>query len=93
MPPKAAGRSDIFQTEPIDVRFMSQYIPKEWKLWECASGERQMVETLREDGFDVISTDKLSGEGSGSWFYAAWFCKDIPFPESNKIGSIYKGDS
>ena len=159
----------MFQTPANAVRYISKYIPKEWKLWECASGESQIIDALIEDGFEVMGTDILSGfdflsslmplpefdciftnppysikdawlqrcfdigkpfalllpitalgeqervrmyseygidiflvperinfgtpsgEGSGSWFYTAWFCKGIPFPESNKIGHIYKG--
>jgi hypothetical protein len=170
MPPKKSGSSDHFQTDPSDVRFMSQFLPKEWVIWENACGQGKIVSTLKEDGFEVIGTDVMqgfdfisplipppenfdciftnppysikdewlqrcydigkpfallmpitalgeqervkmynkygvdvllpparinfgtpSGEGSGSWFYAAWFCKGIPFPEENKIGNIYGG--
>lgn len=61
MPPKAAGRSDIFQTPPHAVRMLSGFIPKEWKIWEPACGEGQIVNTLREEGRRVIDTDIQTG--------------------------------
>lgn len=174
MPPKKAGSSDIFQTPPHAVRYITPYMPKEWLIWECASGEGQIVNTLREDGYRVTGTDILqgfdflsalspvpkfdciltnppyslkdqwlercfyldkpfalllpitalgeqnrvkmykehgiqivlppsrinfgtpSGEGSGSWFYTAWFCKGLDLPnqitvaESPKETNVYK---
>lgn len=61
MPPKAAGRSDIFQTPPHAVRYLTPFIPKEWKIWECACGQNQIVDTLRADGYDVHGTDISNG--------------------------------
>lgn len=170
MPPKKAGSSDIFQTPANAVRYISPCVPKEWKIWECAAGESQIVDTLTEDGYEVIGTDILSGfdflsplmpppefdcivtnppyslkdqwlercfelakpfalllpitalgeqgrvkmytdygidvvlpperinfgtpsgEGSGAWFYAAWFCKGLKHPRGTLLGHIYKGD-
>jgi hypothetical protein len=158
MPPKAAGRSDIFQTPPSAVRYITPFIPKSWRIWESARGQGQIVQVLQEDGYSVIGTDiadgfdftdtllpvpefdciltnppysikdewlqrcyglgkpfalllpitalgeqgrvKMyrengiqlvlpperinfgtpSGEGSGSWFYAAWFCHGLDLP-------------
>lgn len=61
MPPKKAGMSDHFQTPAHATRYITPYIPKEWKIWECASGKGQIVDTLEEEGYDVISTDVLHG--------------------------------
>lgn len=160
MPPKGAGRSDIFYTPPEAIRYITPYVPKHWKIWECAdANEGNIVQTLRADGYDVVGTDILngfdflsplmpapdfdciltnppysikdqwlqrcydigkpfalllpitalgegervsmykkygiqlllppgrinfgtpSGEGSGSWFYSAWFCHGLDFPQ------------
>jgi len=61
MPPKAAGRSDIFQTPAHAVRYVTRFIPKNWKIWENACGEGQIVNTLKEDGYQVTGTDVLQG--------------------------------
>lgn len=61
MPPKAAGRSDIFQTPPYAVRYITPFIPKLWKIWEPACGEGQIVDTLRTDGYDVQGSDIQQG--------------------------------
>lgn len=159
MPPKAAGRSDIFHTPDWPIDSLVRYLPKEWKLWESADhNEGRIVQRLRHHGYDVTGTDILngfdflsplmpppefdaivtnppysikdkwlqrcydlgkpfallmpitamgeqeryrmykkygisilmlpervdfvtpSGEGSGAWFYCAWFCWNIPLP-------------
>jgi len=61
IPPKKSGSSDMFQTPPHAVRCITKYIPKEWKIWESACGEGQIVDTLKEDGYDVTGTDVLGG--------------------------------
>jgi len=61
MPPKAPGRSDIFQTPAYAVRYLTPFIPKAWKIWESACGQNQIVDTLREDGYHVTGTDISTG--------------------------------
>ena len=62
MPPKAAGRSNHFWTPPEAVRYITPHIRKEWRVWECAdANEGNIVQTLREDGYDVVGTDILNG--------------------------------
>jgi len=61
MPPKAAGRSDIFQTPSWPVEAILEYIPKDWLIWEPACGEGLMVETMKNQGYDVIGTDIMNG--------------------------------
>lgn len=57
MPPKSAGRSDVFQTPAYATRYITPFIPKSWKIWESACGQNQIVDTLRADGYDVTGTD------------------------------------
>lgn len=62
MPPKKSGSSDIFRTPSHAVRYITPYIPKEWKIWECADdNEGNIVQTLRADGYEVTGTDILNG--------------------------------
>jgi len=61
MPPKAAGRSDIFQTPPSSITPLLQFIPQHWKIWESAAGGGNIVETLKTSGYDVFGTDILNG--------------------------------
>lgn len=160
MPPKKSISSDIFRTPKEAIRMITPYVPKHWKIWECADDNHgRIYQTLTEDGYEVIGTDIIngfdflspiakppefdciltnppysikddwiqrcydlgkpwalllpltalgeqervgmykkygiqillppgrinyetpSGEGSGSWFYSAWFCHGLPLPE------------
>lgn len=60
-PPKRAGSSDIFQTPKSAVDVILPFIPKHWKIWECACGEGQIVRTLSDAGYHVIGTDIMGG--------------------------------
>lgn len=161
MPPKAAGRSNHFQTPDWAVDILARYIIKMGRpqIWECAEGSGNIVNRLKHHKFDVIGTDIMhgfdflsplmpppdfdviitnppysikdkwlqrcfdigkpfallmpitalgeqerfkmykkygiqlimlpqrvdfetpSGEGSGAWFYCAWFCHGLPLDE------------
>lgn len=62
MPPKAAGRSDIFQTaHSWPVKAVLEFIPHDWTIWEPACGAGRMVETMEEEGHTVIASDILGG--------------------------------
>lgn len=61
MPDKAPGRSNIFQTDPVDVRPLIPFIPKHWHIWENACGEGQIVSFLRGEGYKVTGTDIQGG--------------------------------
>ena len=61
MPPKASGRSDIFQTPSWPVEAILEYIPLNWTIWEPACGEGQIVNTMQKKGFNTIGTDILRG--------------------------------
>jgi len=61
MPPKGAGRSDIFYTPESAILPVIEYIPKGFKIWECAQGEGYMVDVFRSHGFDCIGTDETEG--------------------------------
>ncbi len=61
MPPKGAGRSDIFQTERGAVGIVLPYIPRSWTIWESACGQRQIVRDIEDDGRKVVGTDIADG--------------------------------
>lgn len=61
MPPKAAGRSNIFQTPDHATGYILPFLKPEWTVWECASGQHQIVRVLEGAGHKVVATDILSG--------------------------------
>lgn len=63
MPPKAGGRPNKFQTldAPLAVSYVTRFLPKQWKIWECAAGQGRIVSALEAEGFKVIATDLESG--------------------------------
>lgn len=52
-----------------------------------ALGEQKRVKMYKKEGIQVLLPEKRlqfippNGEGSGSWFYAAWFCSGFGFPQ------------
>jgi len=63
MPPKAAGRSDIFQTKDADMAIacLAPYIPQSWRIWECAAGQGRLVNALEARGYAVEASDIDTG--------------------------------
>lgn len=61
MPPKKSGSSDIFGTPIEEIHRMIPFLPKEWKIWENASGDGRIVKELRASGYQVIGTDIMDG--------------------------------
>jgi len=56
------GSSDDFQTPPYALNPLLEYIPKDWVVWECAAGEGYLSAALSRLGYEVISTDILTGQ-------------------------------
>lgn len=66
---KKKGQSDDFQT-PVDaLEILLQYIKKEWLIWECASGNGNLVRGFEEQGYSVIGTDIKQGR---EFDFLAW---------------------
>jgi len=57
-PPLMNGRPDNFQTPRIAWEYLKPHIKKEWRIWECAWGEGQLFNFMKEDGFSVVGSDK-----------------------------------
>lgn len=60
-PPKAAGRSDIFQTPDWPIDTILRYVPKHWKIWEPAAGQGNIITRVRALGYHAEGTDILHG--------------------------------
>lgn len=55
--PAVQGASDDFQTPGIAIKPLLPFIPKDWLIWECASGRGNLVKEFRNYGYDVLGTD------------------------------------
>lgn len=62
-PPKAAGRSDHFQTPDWPVDALVPYLKRLGRpqIWESAQGKGQIVRRLEHHEFDVVGTDVMHG--------------------------------
>jgi hypothetical protein len=61
--PKTMGASGDeshgdFQTDPAALEPLFYYIPKSWRVWECAAGDGNLVRGFEEAGYTVFGTDK-----------------------------------
>ena len=68
--------SDHFQTPPWALAPILDYLNPEWKIWEPAAGEGNMVRTLQARGHRVWGTDLESGYDFLRWQPPAhlWDC-------------------
>jgi hypothetical protein len=55
------GSPDDFQTPKEALLPLIPFIKKEWTIWECAEGKGNLVQGLKEFGFNVIGSDILTG--------------------------------
>ena len=56
-----ANKFDDFQTPPKALTPLLPYLPKDWVIWECACGRGFLTKYLVERGYQVISSDILTG--------------------------------
>ncbi len=62
-PPLNIVSSNDFQTPPIAIIPLLQYIPLEWTIWECATGQGNLVNAFWAYGYkNIIATDIQTGE-------------------------------
>lgn len=64
MPPKGVARPDDFQTLNAEgeLRRLEPFVPKSWKIWECAKGKGYLETGIRSLGYDVFGTDIKDGD-------------------------------
>jgi hypothetical protein len=58
-PPMMKGRPDDFQTPPEALWPLMDLLEPDWTIWECASGEGNLVRAMTGWGWPVIGTDIL----------------------------------
>jgi len=66
-PPMKQGSRDDFQTPPEALKPLLKYLKPNWTIWECASGEGNLVKEFKNKGFHVIGSDIHSGKDFLSW--------------------------
>ncbi len=61
-PPMMNGRPNDFQTPPYALDPLIPYLPKDWRIWECACGKGYLVKRLQELGYNTVGTDIATGQ-------------------------------
>lgn len=57
------GRPDNFQTPKEAIDILVPFLNKNWQIWECAWGQGNLYQFLRQYGFSVLGTDKNGEAG------------------------------
>jgi hypothetical protein len=61
-PPLRQGGKDDFQTPSSALDPLYKFLKPGWTIWECATGKGNLTRAMRKKGYNVISTDILSGK-------------------------------
>ena len=56
-PPLKSNSSDDFQTPYQALQPLFKYLKKDWTIWECASGNGNLVDEFKRQGYQTIGTD------------------------------------
>lgn len=77
-----AGSPGNFQTDPIALHPLYQYLDRSSLIWECATGNGNLTNELRARGYKVIDTDILSGFDFLTWQPPQWnvIVTNPPYP-------------
>jgi hypothetical protein len=46
-----------FQTDPMALEPLFYYVPRGWKVWECAAGDGNLASGFKERGYSCVGTD------------------------------------
>jgi hypothetical protein len=66
---------DACQTPPEAVDPLLPYLNVDWTVWECAAGERFLVNALHDSGFhSLTASDIITGENFFDYEPAQWDC-------------------
>jgi hypothetical protein len=57
-----SNKFDQCQTPAYALDPLIPFIPRDWKIWEPAAGEGNIVSTLMEKGFNIFGSDILNNE-------------------------------
>jgi len=72
--PLKQGNSNDFQTPAYAIKPLLPYIPKEWVIWECASGKGNIVKAFENEGYSIFFTVILSGKDFLMWQPKGYDC-------------------
>lgn len=61
MPPKHTRSSDDFYTPDNALIPLLDYIDRNWRIWECASGTGNIFNFFKNKGFSIIGSDIKEG--------------------------------
>ena len=50
-------KNDLYYTPEWTIESIIEYIPKDFKVWECCCGKKNISNVLEKNGYKVISTD------------------------------------
>jgi hypothetical protein len=86
-PPISRGSADDYQTPPEALEPMRPHLRTSWTIWECASGNGNLVDSLRRAGYSVIASDKRDGQDFLKWQPPDWDClvSNPPFSQKNQF--------
>ena|ERR1035437_8926973 len=60
-PPSKHGSPNDFQTPVESLIPLYPYLKKNWIIWECSCGKGNLVNKLKEEGYNTIGTDIIDG--------------------------------
>ena len=66
-PPLKQGSPDDFQTPSETIKPLLSFLKKEWIIWECANGNGNISNRLKELNYKIIATDILQGYNFLTW--------------------------
>lgn len=92
MKPKENKAGDISKSSTFDrcqtpfyaLDPLLPYLPKSWLIWESAAGDGQIVAKLQSSGFEVVSSDLLTGQNFFDYSPLTWDCQITNPPYSTK---------
>jgi hypothetical protein len=57
-PPMRNGSVDDYQTPPEALAPLLPFLKRNWTIWECACGSKNLVRELQRKGYKVCASDK-----------------------------------
>ena len=91
--PKTQGESqqrDRCQTPWYAVDLILPWLPKDAIIWESAAGDGQIVSKLTHEGYEVVTTDILTGHNYFKWQPNRWDIQLTNPPYSDKYDWILR---
>jgi len=78
---------DNYQTPKEAVGALFDYIDKNWIVWECACGKRNIVNALDKAGYNVNGTDIMQGFDFLKWKPRVFDCiiTNPPYSKKNEF--------